>query len=76
MKTLWLLDAQGQLVPRPVRVGLSDGKLTAVEPLRGESEVGDLVVTGVQSASSTATATPTRSPAGGSTRRMPMPPLF
>lgn len=77
VKVVWRLDAQGTLAPQPVRVGLSDGKVTAIEPLRGELEPGDLVIVGVQATAADAAATPARTgSAAGAGRRMPMPPMF
>lgn len=79
MKMVWRLDAQGNLAPQPVRVGLSDGKVTAIEPLHGTLEPGDLVIVGVQANAGDAAATPARPGTGsgpGGGRRMPMPPMF
>lgn len=79
VKMVWRLDAQGKLAPQPVRVGLSDGKFTAIEPLHGTLEPGDLVIVGVQANAGDAAATPARPGTGsgpGGGRRMPMPPMF
>ncbi|MFN7961483.1 MAG: efflux RND transporter periplasmic adaptor subunit [Thermoanaerobaculia bacterium] len=53
-RMLWLLE-DGQLRGRPVRLGASDGRYTAVEPLFGELEEGALVVTGQAGVQATST---------------------
>jgi HlyD family secretion protein len=57
--TVWVMQADGKLSRVPVRILGSDMSATAVEPLRGELEPGDKVVTKLTA--SQAQGAPTRS---------------
>lgn len=63
---VWVLDSQGQVQPRRIKLGITDGRETAV--LDGELKEGDTVVTGElnnNEAASQQTTSPFRGPFGG-----------
>ena len=64
---IWVLDAQGTLQPRRVKLGITDGRQTAV--LQGDLKEGEVVVTGELNEDTNQqqrAASPFRGPFGGS----------
>ncbi len=68
---LWHLDADGRPATTPVRTGISDGRSTEIQPLRGAIEPGLQVIAGISSSSSSGSSA---NPFQGQQNSRPGPP--